>query len=234
MRKLKEKSGFLPNSALLALVFMLFQVSNISAEVNYAIPLNANEHQVGNMLEWSTSMEINSHNFEIEKSIDGVQFDNIGLLEAAGMSKDGKKYRFLDIGVNDAKAFYRLKQVDLDGASDYSQTVMVNKTMPNQFMVVAMTNTTFDKTFQITVDIIDDQTIEYDILTLKNELIKSSKQDLTYGLNDILLNLEDEKEGFYKVILRLNDEEENLVVMKTDEPGKKQDNVASQRKQNGG
>jgi len=54
------------------------------------------------------------------------------------------------------------------------------------------------------------------------------------GLNDIILDLEDEKEGHYKIVLRLKDEEENLIVLKVDEAGKKQDNVASKSDQNGG
>ena len=234
MRRINESAYFNPRQLLLVAFMALLCTTGMYAEVSYEIPLNAKEHQIGNMLEWSTSMEINSHNFEIEKSIDGIQFDNIGLLEAAGMSEDGKSYRFLDVGVNNEKIFYRLKQIDFDGAANLSQTVLVNKLMPNQFMVVAMTNTTFDKTFQITVDIIVDTTIEYDIYTMKGVMVKQGKEELTYGLNDILLNLEDEKEGYYKVILRIKDEEENLVIMKTDDPEKKRDNVASQSKQNGG
>jgi len=234
MRRIKESANLNPRQLPLLTFMALLCSTVIHAEVSYEIPLNAKEHQIGNMLEWSTSMELNSHNFEIEKSIDGIQFENIGSLEAAGMSEDGKSYRFLDIGVNNERLFYRLKQVDFDGASNLSQTVLVNKLIPNQFMVVAKTNTTFDKTFQITVDIIVDTTIEYDIYTMKGTMVKQGTEEITYGLNDILLNLEDEKEGYYKVVLRIKDEEEHLVIMKTDDPEKKRDNVASKHKQNGG
>ncbi len=233
MKKLVSKDQTNISKLLLVLGILAF-TSQLYAEVTYSIPLNAKEHQIGNMLEWSTETEINSRNFEVQKSLDGVQFDHIGEIDAAGMTNNGKSYRFLDTGVGEAKVFYRLKQIDIDGITNLSQTVMINKTIQNQFMVVAMTNTTFDKTFQITVDIIDDIAIEYHIYTLKGDLIRQSKEELSYGLNDIYIDLEDEKEGFYKIIIRLNEEEENLIVMKTDDATKKPAGVASQRKQNGG
>lgn len=235
MRKLnfRDLSPFI--KSLFTLVLGIFLTSQLYAEVEYAIPLNAEEHQIGNRLEWSTSTELNTHNFVIEKSIDGIQFENIGILEAAGMSGDQKSYRFLDVGVNDEKIFYRLKQVDLDGAYDYSQTVLLNKELSNQFMVVSMSNTTFNKTFDLTLDIIIDSEISYTIYTLKGTKVKEGVQELTYGLNDLQFNLEDEKEGFYKIVLILKEEEEEtLVVQKVDDEEKKRENVASKRTQNGG
>jgi len=219
---------------LLAVLVVFSCINPIQAEVTYSIPLNAKEHQIGNMLEWSTESEINSQNFEVQKSFDGIQFDNIGTLDAAGMTNNEKRYRFLDTGVGESKVFYRLKQIDLDGITNLSQTVMVNKTTLNQFMVVAMSSTTFDKIFEVTIEIIDDIPIEYSIYTLEGELIRKNHEALTYGLNDIYIDMEDEKEGFYKIVLRIKEEEESLVVMKTDDITKKPSGVASQRKQNGG
>ena len=233
MKKLISKIQFNFSKLVLVLIILAF-TAQLYAEVTYSIPLNAKEHQIGNMLEWSTEMELNSRNFEIQKSMDGIQFDHIGELDAAGMTNNGKSYRFLDTGVGETKVFYRLKQIDLDGITNLSQTVMINKTLQNQFMVVAMTSTTFDKTFQVTIEIIDDIPIEYDIYTIEGELISQNKEELSYGLNDIYINMEDEKEGFYKIILRLNEEEEDLIVMKTNDATKKPAGVASQREQKGG
>jgi len=234
MKKLISKNQKITAQLFYLAIAALSCISPLCAEVSYSMPLNAKEHQIGNMLEWSTDMEINSRIFEVQKSLDGIQFDNIGQIDAAGMTKNGKSYRFLDAGVGETKVFYRLKQIDMDGMTDLSQTVIVNKTIQNQFMVVAMSSTTFDKNFQLTVEIIEDITIEYDIYTLEGELIRQNKEELSYGLNDIYISLEDEKEGFYKIILRLNEEEENLIVMKTDDVTKKPAGVASQRKQKGG
>ncbi|MFK7808159.1 MAG: hypothetical protein AB8F74_10205 [Saprospiraceae bacterium] len=225
--------GFLlkPN-LILFLLTALFTSSQ--AEVEYIIPLNAKEHKIGNMLEWTTSSEINSHNFVIEKSLDGVDFIDIGLLDAAGMSGEKKGYRFLDMDMNNDRALYRLKQVDLDGRQNYSQTVLLNRLIPNQFSVVAMSRTSFDKTFEVTLDIIADVTMEIKITDLEGNIIQERKEQIEYGLNDIKLDFTDEPIGIYKIAILVKDEEEFLVVQKTDEGEEMPNPVASSRKQTGG
>lgn len=226
-------SGFSIKPKLIALL-LLTVLTTTQAEVDYIIPLNAKEHQIGNMLEWSTSAEINSHNFVIEKSIDGIEFSNIGLLDAAGMSGENKAYRFLDMEMNNDRSLYRLKQVDLDGRFNYSQTVLLHRSLPNQFSVVAMSKTSFDKSFEVTFDVLEDVTMEFTVSDLDGNIIQQRKKEIEYGLNDIIFDLSDEKNGIYKIAIQVKDEEEFLVVQKTNKEGEIPNPVASKRKQNGG
>jgi hypothetical protein len=226
MKTLKKSS--------LASFFVLAMLVSGQAAVEYVIPLEAKEHKIGNMLEWSTSAEINSHNFVVEKSIDGVEFTNIGILEAAGMSGEKKGYRFLDMGMNEDRALYRLKQVDLDGMYDYSQTVLVSRSLPNEFSVVAMSRTSFGKTFQLTLDVLADTHINFTITDLDNNVIRQLTKEMQYGLNDIEFDLSDENEGIYKISIQLKEEEEYLIVQKSDKGEKEANPVASKRKESGG
>lgn len=225
--------GSLKKPSLVTLLLLTLFV-NGQAEVDYIIPLNAKEHQIGNMLEWSTSSEINSHNFLIERSVDGILFDNIGLLEAAGMSGENKSYRFLDMAMSEERSLYRLKQVDLDGMYNYSQTVLLNRSLPNQFSVVAMSKTSFDKSFQVTLDVLADVSMELTVLDLEGNVIQRRTEQVEYGLTDIDFDFSDEKNSIYKIAIRVKDEEEYLVVQKTNIGETDQTPVASQRKQNGG
>jgi hypothetical protein len=204
------------------------------ADVIYATPLQGAEHQIGNLLEWSTAFEKNSHAFIVEKSMNGIDFVNAGVIDAAGSSNVDKSYRFLDLGVNDKQLFYRLKQVDTDGTSSFSQTIIVKKEMANQFMVVAMSNTLTNSTFEITIDAIEKATLEFTLKNKEGELISKNQQVLFRGLNDIQLDLKDEKEGIYFVTLRLDQEEEMLVIHKVDDPSKKKPNLASKPLKKGG
>ncbi len=83
-------------------------------------------HPRGNVLTWTTSSEINSSHFEIESSTDGRSFEYIGMIKAAGSSADELTYQFND---NDARGtvYYRLKQVDLDGTFEYSETLTIQR-----------------------------------------------------------------------------------------------------------
>lgn len=72
-------------------------------------------------LTWGTLSELNSDFFQIERSSDGLNFFEIGMVKAAGNSSDRREYQFVDSEVSGDEAFYRLKIIDLDGSFEYSQ-----------------------------------------------------------------------------------------------------------------
>ena len=198
----------------------------VKAEVTYSTQLKGEELQIGNLLEWGTSVEANSKTFIVEKSLNGIDFDNIGTVEAAGDSEEEMSYRYLDIDKLEELAFYRLKQLDSDGNYAYSQTVKMKKKMANQFMVVAMSKTSTDKLFDVTLEAWAEGELSYSLVSYKGEVIFESTQWLSFGLNELQINLENEKEGIYKLNFKLGTEEEKLVIEKRELKANKQ-NVAS-------
>jgi len=66
---------------------------------------------------WTTASEHNTSHFDVERSIDGSTWEQIGTVQAAGNSTVSKSYKVKD---NDARGhsviYYRLNQVDQDGA----------------------------------------------------------------------------------------------------------------------
>jgi hypothetical protein len=95
-------------------------------------------------LQWQTTNEINSDYFSIERSADGVNFSGIGKVNAAGNSNGLKQYEFIDQTPLSARrgvggeAFYRLKEVDLDGNYKYSNILLVK--MPQGQPLIIMGN----------------------------------------------------------------------------------------------
>lgn len=233
MRKNNYQSPTLSQSLVL-LMFLCWTSQPLKAAVTYAIPLSGMEHQIGNMLEWSTSIELNSQMFVVERSIDGIDYQNIGVVDAAGISKIETGYRFMDIGINDKKMYYRLRQMDTDGTASFSQTVMIKKEMSNLYMVVSMTNTTTNKLFSMSIDALDDGQIDYQMTNKNGEVISSGQKNIEFGLNDLSFNVEDEKEGTYFIRLKMKDEEEVLVIRKIDDEIKRKENVASEEQRSGG
>ena len=75
------------------------------------------------LLEWTTAREWNSSYFSVERSSDGVHFEAIARLSAAGWSEEMRSYRFVDAAAPVGVSYYRLQQVDLDGSSQYSSVV---------------------------------------------------------------------------------------------------------------
>jgi uncharacterized delta-60 repeat protein len=73
-------------------------------------------------LAWTTASELNSHAFEMERSLDGVTFGKLGTLAAAGTSLTPRAYALLDaqLPAGATVLYYRLRQVDQDGTAYYS------------------------------------------------------------------------------------------------------------------
>ena len=73
-------------------------------------------------LHWATASEINNSHFVIERSYDGRTFETIGNVTGNGTTSQLIDYSFTDksIATSQNMAYYRLKQVDYDGAYEYS------------------------------------------------------------------------------------------------------------------
>lgn len=71
-------------------------------------------------LSWITVSEVNNDFFEIQRSKDGVHFENIGTIKGAGNSNMELHYTYEDQSPLSGISYYRLRQVDFDGAYEYS------------------------------------------------------------------------------------------------------------------
>ncbi len=211
------------------LMLVMFALSwQLSAEVVYSAPLQAKELGMGNLLNWKTTFEDDVQHYDVEKSADGVAFEAIGTVESNGDLSDEKAYRFFDTKLGSQKNYYRLKVVEADGTSSYSQTILVNKENPNQFAVVAYSSVLAKTTFDLTLDAVTEGQLEYALVSYKGELITEEFQYIYPGLNELQVSLEGLPEGTYKVKLKLDAEEEFLVIQKASDGQKS--NVASSQK----
>lgn len=79
-----------------------------------------------NQLSWATASETNSQFFYIERSDDGISFTAIGRKDGAGTSSQIHYYSFDDLSPNEGTNYYRLRQVDYNGATMYSNVVSLD------------------------------------------------------------------------------------------------------------
>jgi hypothetical protein len=79
-------------------------------------------------LNWVTASEINNNYFIIERSTNGLDFEEIARIDGAGNSQTRLDYSYTDFQNVDAPiVYYRLIQVDYDGKSETFQIVAVQK-----------------------------------------------------------------------------------------------------------
>lgn len=87
--------------------------------------INFVAYEKGNtaQLEWATASEQNNKGFEIERSQDGIDWDNIGFVKSLadnGNSNLKLEYSFVDNKPAVGQNYYRLKQLDFDGQYSYT------------------------------------------------------------------------------------------------------------------
>lgn len=93
-------------------------------------------------LTWTSSLEENSFQYEVQRSADGKNFTTVGTVKAAGTSLEAIKYSFKDPLPGTGGFFYRLNMRDIDDKTELSKVVYVNnkkgsdiitKIFPNPF-----------------------------------------------------------------------------------------------------
>ncbi|MEP6750821.1 MAG: hypothetical protein ABJB86_24010 [Bacteroidota bacterium] len=72
------------------------------------------------VLKWSTASEIANSYFEIERSYNGNAWTAVSTITANGSATTSANYSYTDNNITNAVVYYRLKQVDMDGAFLYS------------------------------------------------------------------------------------------------------------------
>jgi hypothetical protein len=88
--------------------------------------------QNGAILNWQTAMEENNSHFEVQRSFDATNWALIGNVQGQGTTLETTDYQFIDQlktvnskltsrDIRGETVYYRLKQVDYDGAFEYSE-----------------------------------------------------------------------------------------------------------------
>ena len=77
-------------------------------------------------LSWKTLSEINNKGFAVERSADGITWNQLQFVNASTSGSNGASYSATDNSPLSGVNYYRLKQVDNDGKFTYSSTASVN------------------------------------------------------------------------------------------------------------
>ena len=80
-------------------------------------------------LSWATGSEQNNSHFEVLKSTDGTNWNNLARVNGAGNSNVIRNYVTTDGKPNLGSNYYQLKQVDFDGKTTLSKVIAVDFTL---------------------------------------------------------------------------------------------------------
>jgi hypothetical protein len=153
-------------------------------------------------LNWSTGEEINNKGFDVERSINGKTFEKIGFVKGAGNSTLVNNYNLVDANAfektNVSTLFYRLKQIDFNGAIIYSNAVIVKKDIGNNEPVFVYPNPFKDK-LNIDFAALAKGEITVQIIDVSGKIIENKKLEVLPGNNSILFETNHLVNGVYLI-----------------------------------
>ncbi len=77
-------------------------------------------------LVWEVSQQINDKGYNVERSADGINWNQLGFVASSGSSEGIAQYSFTDESAAAGKNYYRISEVDMDGKENYSEIRTVN------------------------------------------------------------------------------------------------------------
>ena len=137
---------------------------------------------------WTTSMEINSSRFDIERSTDGVSFKTVASKSASGNSSIPVNYFITDDVslVTASIVYYRLKQIDIDERASISKVVPV-KLKKNIGKFVVSPNP-FRKNININIDWDKNETTIVKVFSVSGTEVVSKSIKMTKGFNYVSID----------------------------------------------
>lgn len=144
------------------------------------------------LLSWSTTEEMNSDFFQIEKSLSGTDWYTVGRQKSYGESRSIKEYHFTDTRPYGNLSYYRLKIVDLDQTFTYSPIRAVNGKSSQSPSMIVFPNPAKRR---LTISVCEITSVEKVVLVNTSGIIVHQQSDLTTEV----LHLPALPEGLYVI-----------------------------------
>ncbi len=156
------------------------------------------------MLNWTTALEINANNFDIEHSIDGIHFSSIGTV-AATNNNAANNYYFTDTNPVNGVNFYRLKQTDISDNFTYSSITAISINKP----VIAITSINPNPVINnlaIFCVAENKENIICKIYSAEGREVKNIATTFVTGENNLTVDVSSLTKGIYFIVISKTDE----------------------------
>jgi len=147
----------------------------------------------GVKLTWTTAQEINSKNYNVEKSTDGINWQVIAAIAAAGNSNVESSYSFVD-DTNLGNTFYRIAENDLDGRQTLSSTIVSSCDSKETF---AIHPNPVQNVLFVSINVPTMVAVQLRLYDAKGAMVKQLQTNLLQGNNELQLNTTGLAKGLY-------------------------------------
>ncbi len=143
------------------------------------------------IVKWATASEKNSYFFTLERTNDGILFEEVQRFQGAGNSFQTINYSFTDANLYQGINYYRLKQTDFDGMEESFDLVSVdciNNNGPN--MTIYPSPAGENITIELNIEVQDDDSFValFDVsgkIIKKIKCLKETNQLMYININEL-------------------------------------------------
>ena len=150
-------------------------------------------------VDFSVASQKNNDYFLVERSVDGIEWVEIGRLQGENESNNQKEYTILDFTPIDGMSYYRLTQVDYDGKfktfSAVSNLCYTKET--NLPIVVYPVPVVKEFTIEISIEDYQGSDVFYTITDLQGSVVLAKSLELNRGLNILTADIGHLSSGTY-------------------------------------
>ncbi len=159
-------------------------------------------------LNWITTNEINMHSYFIERSIDGVNFTDIGTLSAKGQGSNRSDYTFTDRNPGQYLLYYRLRLLDKNGDIAYTKTITLGG-MNGLKSYIAPNPVRRGMDAQLVLKSAGNYPVSIQIYNISGQLVSTEGRILRAGRNEIKISTRNLAAGTYVLTVLQNGTKEN-------------------------
>lgn len=156
------------------------------------IDFNGYHHNGANVLNWQTSDEKENSHFEVERSINGIQFESIGRVNGALNSNTIKRYSFTDPlqggFARYSRLYYRLKMVDISDKAEYSKTITITTQADQGDLLLTLQPNPFTNAISATIQLKNANRLNMQLIDMTGRLIWQNEKNLPAGIHNLTYN----------------------------------------------
>jgi len=167
-----------------------------------AYPVNNTFIQV----QWVTSLEINNNGFRVQRSLDAVNFTDIGWVQGHGNSTEENTYDYNDYNVApNIIYYYRLIQVDNNGHQHTTDIVQASLTGGNVFAISELFPNPATDHSSLNITTSQAMSVDIKLYDIIGQQITDKDYNLVSGVNTIGFNSQMLAAGTYTAIIEAGD-----------------------------
>jgi hypothetical protein len=152
------------------------------------------------LIDWTTAQEENTSRFDVQKSVDGTQWQTISSVGAAGNSSIEKDYYYKDLSSSAGNSFYRIAEYDLNGSETFTAVVSVDCNIDNN--IVNFSPNPVKDLLWLSFNVLSPTAVKTAIYDSKGALVRQQINSAGAGENRFSINVNGLAPGVYFLEMR--------------------------------